>query len=191
MINRAKLLAVLNLSPTHRPQLVQVIINMLQTAEGNIEKILALAQQRQSADLQQTLHKIRGGYATLGAEQLAEASRAIEHELENNAVITDTTIAEFISLYRQTCVEMQAELSACQTAMAADRLPLNIPQLYTMLTKHDMQAGQLAQSCQFALTQLLAPAGATRFFQLIAGLNFNAAAQMIEPYLTSDNENHH
>jgi chemotaxis protein histidine kinase CheA len=188
VLNRAKFTAVLNMSPQHQSQLIQTVRNMLDIAEDNILHFQRLLQHQQLSELQQTLHKIRGGFATLGAEQLAEESLAIEHLLDTDASLSAAMLTRYIQLYRLTCSEMQAALNAFQPAAIADSVPLNLPQLYTMLLQQDMQACQLVTSNRLALEQLLTPAGAARFCQSVTALNFIAAAQMLEPFLSPDNE---
>jgi chemotaxis protein histidine kinase CheA len=188
VINRAKFTAVLNMAPQHQSQLIKTVRNMLDIAEDNILHLQRLLQLQQRSALLQTLHKIRGGYATLGAEQLAEESLAIEHLVDTNASLSAAMLTHFIQLYRRTCSEMQAALNAYQPAAIADSVPINLPQLYAMLLQQDMQACQVVTSNRLALEQLLTSTGAARFCQSVTALNFIAAAQMLEPFLSPDNE---
>jgi HPt (histidine-containing phosphotransfer) domain-containing protein len=186
VINRAKLTAVLQMSQQHQAQLLQMISNMIDDAEPAIAKIQLNVKQQQRLELQQTLHKIRGGYATLGAEKLALESKALEQMLENNLPFSDADTAEFITLYRQTCAEMRTEIALYQQDSAPQQQPLNVNRLYTMLMQHDMQACQLVQSSQKELSKVLAPSEAASFTQHVAALEFVSAARMLEPHLTSN-----
>jgi chemotaxis protein histidine kinase CheA len=191
VLNRAKFTAVLNMSPQHQAQLIQTVKNMLDVAEDNIVHVQRLVQQQRNSELQQTLHKIRGGFATLGAEQLAKESLTLEHLIEANARITESSLTQFIQLYRLTCSDMQAILDTCKSTIAAESLPFDLPQLYTMLIQQNMQVCKVVNSHALALEQLLTPADATRFYQAVTALNFIAAAQMLEPYLSADYEADH
>jgi HPt (histidine-containing phosphotransfer) domain-containing protein len=183
VINREKLSAVLQMSQQHQAQLLLMVANMLDDAENNIEQIQQYVQQQQRLKLQQLLHKIRGGYATLGAETLAQTSRALEHLLETDAPFNQADIADFVSIYRQTCTEMRTELTRYPQDSPRQNQPLHLNQLYTMLIQQDMQACQLVQASLSELEQLLTPAGAARLNQHIAVLDFVTAAQILEPHL--------
>jgi chemotaxis protein histidine kinase CheA len=189
VINTAKLHAVLQMSQQHQAQLLLMVKNMLDIAEHNITQIEQFLQQQQKLALQQLLHKIRGGYATLGAEKLAEKSRELEHQLDKEAKIADADVTDFIQLYRQTCQDMHAELTRYPKHVqntATQHPPLQLNQLYTMLVQQDMQACQIVQQTQNALAQLLTPAGAARFSQHVGALEFSCAAEILKPYLTSN-----
>jgi chemotaxis protein histidine kinase CheA len=186
VINSAKLTAVLQMSQQHQAQLLQMINTMLDGVEQTIVQIQLNVQQQQRLELQQTLHKIRGGYATLGAEKLALASKALEQMLGNNLPFSDADTAEFITLYRQTCAEMRSEIALYQQDSTPQQQPLNINRLYTMLMQHDMQACQLVQSNQKQLSKVLAPSAVACFTRHVAALEFASAARMLEPHLTSN-----
>jgi HPt (histidine-containing phosphotransfer) domain-containing protein len=186
VINQAKLSAVLQMSPQHQAQLVQMVNAMLDAAASNIELMRRYTHRQQRLELQQMLHKIRGGYATLGAEQLAQACRRLEHILESDAAVTEHNLAQVIALYQQTCAEMRTELGAYQQHAGSDEQPLDLRQLYTLLIQQDMQACQLTQSGQKTLALVLTPATAARFSQHVAALEFATAAQILQPHLDAD-----
>ena len=185
VINRAKLTAVLQMSVQHQAQLVQMIETMLNAAADNISLMRHYVQQPQPVELQQLLHKIRGSYATLGGEQLAQACRSIEHALENHTAVSEQQLQALISIYQQTCDQIQQELAAYQRSTPDSTPTVDLQQLYTLLVQQDMQACQLAQAAAQQLATLLTPAGAARFSQHIAALEFATAAQLLKPHLSS------
>jgi len=187
VINRAKLNAVLQMSVQHQAQLVQMVQAMLDAVPDNIERMRNYARQQQRLELQQMLHKIRGGYATLGAEQLAQVCRSQEHQLESHAAFDEQSLQDVIDMYLQTSAELQSELAGYQQKSSANsEQPLNLHQLYTLLIQQDMQACQLTQSGQTALAKVLSPATAARFSQHVAALEFATAAQILLPHLDID-----
>lgn len=191
VINRTKLTAVLQMSVQHQAQLVQMIETMLSAAADNISLMRHYVKQPQPVELQQLLHKIRGSYATLGAEQLAQVCRSIEHALENHAPVSEQQLQALISIYQQTCDQIQHELAAYQHHTTDSNPSIDLQQLYTLLVQQDMQACQLAQSAQHLLAQLMTPAAAARFSQHIAALEFATAAAMLQRYLTSEPKNNY
>lgn len=186
VINRTKLNAVLQMSLQHQAQLVQMVQTMLDTVADNIELMRNYARQQQRLELQQTLHKIRGGYATLGAEQLAQVCRSLEHLLESHAAFDELSLKDVIDMYQQTAAELQTELAVYQQKDDSAEQPLKLRQLYTLLIQQDMQACQLTHSGQKTLAKVLSPATAARFSQHVAALEFATAAQILLPHLDTD-----
>lgn len=190
LVNHARLNSVLLMSKQHQAQLLQMINTMLADADANIVCIQQHAAQENSAQLQQMLHKLRGAYATLGAEQLASLSQDLEHALETGIACSQLKFTDFIRVYRQTCTEIQTVLTQYQpdtplTSATNNHPPLNTLQLFTLLQQQDMQAGEIARANLSALEQLLTPLGATKFSQYVSELNFAEAATMLQPFVTA------
>ena len=183
LINHTRLQAVLSMSQQHQPQLIRMISTLLADAEKNISQIQSYAKAQQRQELQQTLHKIRGGYATLGAEDLAHASKTLELSLEQQLPLSETDLAEFISISRQSCVILQQEITKLQADIGSGQTELDIIQLYYLLRQHNMQACDLVQNNQEQLKQLLTKAVADNFSQHVFALNFSAAAAILQPFL--------
>jgi len=183
LINHTRLQAVLSMSQQHQPQLIRMISTLLADAEKNISQIQSYAKAQQRQELQQTLHKIRGGYATLGAEQLASVSKALELTLEHQQPFSEQDLAEFISVYRQSCDALQAEITKLQSNTAAEQPALDIAQLYDLLIQQNMQACDVVQNSMTQLRLLLTPPVADSFSQHVFALNFTAAAAILQPLL--------
>ena len=183
LINHTRLHAVLSMSQQHQPQLIRMISTLLADAEKNISQLQSYAKAQQLQELQQTLHKIRGGYATLGAEDLAHISKTLELALEQQQPFSEADLAEFISVYRQSCVALQQEISKLQGDIEPEQTVLDIVQLYYLLRRQDMQACTLVQNNQAQLKQLLTNTLADEFSQHVFALNFTAAAVILQPFL--------
>ena len=184
LINKDKLDAVLKMSLKHQAQLISMIKSMLAESEQNIERLIAWVQRAQYDLIQAKLHKIRGGFSTLGAEALIPVSKALEHTLETQHTVSAQALHDFINLYRQTCQQMQLYLEqftpAAQPVAAAD-----LPQLLSKLRESNMQACEDALACKERLTALLGEAETTKLLQLINSLQFEAAATLLSDYLNS------
>ncbi|HEX5793994.1 MAG TPA: Hpt domain-containing protein [Rheinheimera sp.] len=179
------------MSQQHQAQLIQMIETLLADTEMNITQLQHYARLQQRTELQQALHKIRGGYATLGAEQLARVSKDLELMLEQPSPFTEADLSEFIAIYRQSCAELHAELIKYQPDATTPHIKLNIVQLYYQLQQQDMQACDQVLACQTDLLQLFGPAGAARFSQLVLALNFSDAAAMLLPFLPDSHRADH
>ncbi|HEY9044152.1 MAG TPA: Hpt domain-containing protein [Rheinheimera sp.] len=186
LINHTRLQAVLSMSQQHQPQLIRMISTLLADAEKNISQIQSYAQAQQRQELQQTLHKIRGGYATLGAEDLAHVSKTLELALEQQQPISEADLTGFISIYRQSCAALQQEITKLQSDVPPEQAGLDLVQLYYLLRQQDMQACALVQNGQDQLKQLLTTAVADNFSQQVFALNFTAAAVILQPFLPAE-----
>ena len=171
------------MSKQHQAQLLQMINTLLANTETNIAQLQHYARQQQRREMQQALHKIRGGYATLGAEQLASVSKALELALEHQQPFSEQDLAEFISVYRQSCDALQAEITKLQSNTATEQQVLDIAQLYYLLIQQNMQACDIVQNSMAQLRQLLPSAVAESFSQHVFALNFTAAAAILLPLL--------
>jgi|GEM_PF-1523836 chemotaxis protein histidine kinase CheA len=188
LINHARLSAVLSMSKQHQAQLLQMIKTLLADAETNIAQLQHYARQQQHREMQQALHKIRGGYATLGAEQLASVSKALELALEHQQPFSEQDLAEFISVYRQSCDALQAEITKLQSNTATEQPAQDIAQLYNLLVQQNMQACDLVQNSPEQLRKILSPAVAESFIQQVFALNFTAAAAILQPLLPPEHK---
>lgn len=183
LINHTRLHAVLSISQQHQPQLIRMINTLLDDAEKNISQLQNFAKAQQRQELQQALHKIRGGYATLGAERLANVSKALELALEHQQAFSEADLDEFISVYRQSCAALHEEITKLHSATAPEQATLDLVQLYYSLRQQDMQACAQVQNAQQQLKQLMTPAVADNFSQLVFALDFTAAAAILQPFL--------
>jgi len=187
VINRAKLDTVLQMSKQHQAQLINMVQTMLNAAEDNITLLQQQLLQQQYNEMQQLLHKIRGGFATLGAEQLAIESKQLEHQLESTKQASSDNLQAFVSVYRQTCLAIQTVLNGYQQTSEHDSAALDITRLHNLLLQQDMQACDMAQNSQQALTAMLGANAAADFSKLIAALEFAKAAQLLQQHLPASN----
>lgn len=186
VINKTKLDTVLQMSKQHQVQLINMVQTMLDAAEDNITLLQQQLSQQQYSEMQQLLHKVRGSFATLGAEQLAIESKQLEHQLESTKQASPDNLQAVVSVYRQTCQAIQAVLNGYQQTSEQDSTALDITQLHSLLLQQDMQACDLAQNSLQALTALLGANAAADFSQLVAALEFAKAAQLLQPHLPAN-----
>ncbi|HSG53205.1 MAG TPA: Hpt domain-containing protein [Rheinheimera sp.] len=186
VINKTKLDTVLQMSKQHQVQLINMVQTMLDAAEDNITLLQQQLSQQQYSEMQQLLHKVRGSFATLGAEQLAIECKQLEHQLESTKQASSDNLQAVVSVYRQTCQAIQAVLNGYQQTSEQDSTALDITQLHSLLLQQDMQACDLAQNSLQALTALLGANAAADFSQLVATLEFAKAAQLLQPYLPAN-----
>lgn len=182
LINKDKLDAVLKMSLKHQAQLMQMIRTMLAESEQNIVQLTAWLNSGQHELIQAKLHKIRGGFATLGAEALIPVSKSLEQAIEVQHTISTPALSDFIRLYRQTCQQMQQHLDAFTPAAQAE-ISDDLPQLLSQLRESNMQACEQALACREKLHTLLGETDTEQLLQLINGLQFEAAATLLSAYL--------
>ena len=188
VINKVKLDTVLQMSKQHQAQLINMVQTMLDGAEDNIARLQQHFQQQQFSALQQLLHKIRGGFATLGAEQLAVESKQLEHHLDTPQQIEPDELESVIQTYRATCLAIKTVLETYQDATVSNCSELDIAQLYNLLRQQDMHASDLTHRSQQALVTLLGNDIAENFIQLVTALEFAQAARLLHPHLPADHD---
>lgn len=194
LVNYDRFNAVLLMSKQHQAQLVQMINSMLADTETNIALIQQYVLHNNTNELQHLLHKLRGGYATLGAEQLANLSKTLELTIETGNNGQQLAISPFIHVYRQTGVAIRAALSQFQAnaittdislALADIQTTSTISQLFTLLQQQDMHAVALCHANQAALAHLLTPLAAVKFNRFISELNFAEAATLLQLFVAT------
>lgn len=183
VLNKTRFDAVLGMSKNNQAALLTMLNNMLNSADDIISQLHTYARQQQREPLLQALHKLRGGYATLGAELLAECCRALEHALEEQADFDETSLTQVIAALRQTCDAIRLALPQPASMEGRPHNPVDLQQLYTMLKHQNMQAVTVINTEHTALNQHLSPAIAQRLRLLVSELNFSAAADILAPYL--------
>ncbi|MEO3679161.1 Hpt domain-containing protein [Rheinheimera sp. FR7-31] len=183
VLNKNTFNTVLNLSVKHQPAMLKMLRNLLSAAQTTSEQLRFCARQHQQELLVQALHKLRGAYATIGAEQLAHQCRQLEQALENGAGIDITGVDAIIVLLHQTCDEIQAALPQVENTLSGPGEDIDLKQLYTMLKQHNMRACTVITEAQHTLQHQLPAQVAQALTQHIADLNFDVAATLLEPYL--------
>lgn len=185
-INYDRLNSILLLSVKNQPQILQMLQNLINNSAHNIELLNQLVTTGQQEQARQLLHKIRGSFATIGADELAKQALELEHLLVEGAAIVPATIQQFIALYQQSCTELQTVVNshASQPRAQADKLDLN--NLHRLLLTHNMQACNVVLQSETELMQQLPENEASQFFHLVASLDFAAAARLLQDYLPTD-----
>ncbi|MDX5408198.1 MAG: Hpt domain-containing protein [Chromatiaceae bacterium] len=183
VLNKTTFDTVLGMSKTHQAALLTMLRNMLKSADDTIEQLQQYARQQQREPLLQALHKLRGGYATLGAELLAERCRALEHALEEQADFDETSLTQVIAALRQTCDAIRLALPQPASMASSPHNRIDLQQLYTMLKQQNMQAVTVINTEHTALNQRLPSDIAQQLRLLVSELNFSAAADLLAPYL--------
>ena len=183
VLNKTRFDAVLGMSKNNQAALLTMLNNMLNSADDIISQLHTYARQQQRELLLQALHKLRGGYATLGAELLAECCRALEHALEEQADFDETSLTQVIAALRQTCDAIRLALPQPAQLESNSHNRIDLQQLYTMLKQQNMQAVTVVNTEHTALTQHLPAAIAQQLSLLVSELNFSAAADLLAPYL--------
>lgn len=187
VLNRTKFDAVLGMSKKNQTVLLKMLNNLLNSAEATIEQLLTYARQQQREQLMQALHKLRGGYATLGAEQLAHRCQALERALEQQASFDEASLTEVIALLRQSGDAIRLALPQSDQPENNPEKGIDLQQLYTMLKQQNMQVVTMLGTEQHALARCLPAAIAQQLSQLVSELNFSAAADLLIPYLSHTN----
>ena len=187
LINKDKLDAVLKMSLTHQAQLIPMIRSMLAESEQNISELIAWENSGTYDLLQAKLHKIRGGFATLGAEALIPVSKALEHAIESEHTVPVQALHDFITLYRQTCQHILQYLDDF-TPEAVPETEADLPRLLAQLRESNMRACEEAIACKEKLSALLGEAETAQLLQLINSLQFEVAATLLSEYLNSPQE---
>lgn len=183
VLNKTRFDAVLGMSKNNQAALLTMLNNMLNSADDIISQLHTYARQQQREPLLQALHKLRGGYATLGAELLAECCRALEHALEEQADFDETSLTPVIAALRQTCDAIRLALPQPASMEGRPHNRIDLQQLYTMLKQQNMQAVTVINTEHTALNQRLPSDIAQQLRLLVSELNFSAAVDLLAPYL--------
>lgn len=184
VLNKTRFDAVLGMSNKHQAALLTMLHNMLNSAEDITAQLHTYARQQQRQPLLQALHKLRGGYATLGAELLAERCKALEHTLEQQGSFNENSLAGVITALQQTCDAIRLALPQPASMDSPPHNSIDLQQLYTMLKQQNMQAVTVVNTEHTALNQRLPAAVAQQLSLLVSELNFSAAADLLAPYLS-------
>ena len=183
--NKGTLDTLLLLSGSAPQPLLNMLNNMVSSHPANIEELHHCLQRQDFRTADQLLHKIRGGFATLGAERLAAGCATMEKQLQQHQLPTDETLTAFITLYQDTCTELQQFIEQRQLLLNnAGTQTTDLQLLLKLLQQHDMSACDVAAASTVQLSELLTPAVSARFFHQLALLDFAAAASILSGSLT-------
>jgi HPt (histidine-containing phosphotransfer) domain-containing protein len=183
IINHSRLNSILLLSVKNQPQILQMLQNLINNAPHNIELLNQFVATEQREQARQLLHKVRGSFATIGADELARQALLLEDQLAGGSAMAPEATQQFIMLYQQSCSELQTVVNthSSQPSEPTDKVDLN--NLHQLLLTHNMQACNVVLQGKTELKQLLPEQQATLFFHLVASLDFAAAARLLQDYL--------
>lgn len=185
-INRTRLNSLLMISNKRLPQLLTMLQNMIDTTPDNIAQLQQYIDSADHQSCQQLLHKLRGSYATVGADQLVNYALQLEHNMAAEQFITEQSWQEFFTLYRQSGVELQTIINEHAAPSPASSSELDIHHLHTLLQSQDMAACNLIAQSKLQLNQLMQQTDADKFFHQIAILDFASASLLLQKYLSND-----
>jgi HPt (histidine-containing phosphotransfer) domain-containing protein len=183
IINHSRLNSILLLSVKNQPQILQMLQNLINTAPQNIELLNQFVATEQCEQARQLLHKVRGSFATIGADELARQALLLEDQLAGSSAIASEAIQQFIALYQQSCSELQTVVNTHSNQSCEPPDKVDLINLHQLLLTHNMQAGNVVLLGKTELKQLLPEKQATLFFHLVASLDFAAAARLLQDYL--------
>ena len=186
LINQSRLVSLLLLSSKNRLALLQSLQRLIANTDNNTSLLISALQQQDFAAAKTLLHQIRGSFATLGADAMAQQAK----ELESACVAENSNAVKpekFIRLYHQTVAELKEftlSYSANESGknMVADTG--QILQLQGYLSTQNMDALALTQQLQLPLCELMGPDDGAKFIHQVAILNFAAAETLLQPYLS-------
>ncbi|WP_372627511.1 Hpt domain-containing protein [Arsukibacterium sp.] len=160
--------------------------NLIDSTPDNIALIQHYIATSDSESCQQLLHKLRGSYATLGADELVKQSLQLEHQLASTENITQQRWQDFFSVYRQSCDELQAIIREHSLPVTESGSELDLCHLHTLLKNQDMTACSVVAKNKFQLNQFLSEVDADKFLHQVAILDFAKAALLLQKYLPTD-----
>ena len=182
-INHNRLNSILLLSVKNKPQILQMLQNLINNAPQHIALLNQFVVAEQTEQARQLLHKVRGSFATIGADELAKQALILEDQLAAVSAIAPEAIQPFVALYQQSCSELQTVVNshASQPCEPTEKLDLN--NLHRLLLTQNMQACNVVLQGNTELKQLLPEKQAALFFHLVASLDFAAAARLLQDHL--------
>lgn len=186
-INRTRLNSLLMISNKRLPQLLTMLQKLIDTTPDNIAQLQQYIDIADHQSCQQLLHKLRGSYATLGADELVKHSLQLEHQIASAELITQTSWQELFTVYQQSGVELQAIINEQSVPINESNSELDLCNLQSLLKNQDMTACTLVAKNRRQLNQLLSQIDADKFFHQVALLDFAKAASLLQKYLPTEN----
>ena len=187
-INRTRLNSLLMISNKRLPQLLTMLQSLIDTTPDNIAQLQQYIDSADNQSCQQLLHKLRGSYATVGADHLVNNALQLEHNMATEQFITEQSWQEFFTLYRQSGAELQTIINEHAVSSPASSSELDISHLHTLLQSQDMAACNLVAQSKLQLNQLMQQTDADKFFHQIAILDFAKAALLLQKYLPTEDK---
>lgn len=190
LINQSRLISLLLLSRKNRSALLQGLQQLIANTDNNTSLLISALQQQDFAAAKTLLHHIRGSFATLGADTLAQHAKELELACTSECLAV-TEPEKFIKVYHQTVAELKAftlNYSANDHGNNVTTDTEQILQLQGYLSTQNMDALVLTQQLQVPLSVLMGPESAAKFTHQVAILNFTAAEKLLQPYLIRNKE---
>lgn len=190
LINQSRLISLLLLSRKNRPALLQGLQQLIANTDNNTSLLICALQQQDFTAAKTLLHHIRGSFATLGADALAQHAKELELACTSECFAV-TEPERFIKVYHQTVAELKAftlNYSANDHGSNITTDTEQILQLQGYLSTQNMDALVLTQQLQLPLSVLMGPESAAKFTHQVAILDFTAAEKLLQPYLITNKE---
>tara|TARA_R110002126_G_scaffold75469_21_gene188394 strand:- start:5905 stop:6483 length:579 start_codon:yes stop_codon:yes gene_type:complete len=187
LIDHNRLNSLLLLSVKNKPQLLQMLQNLIDCAPQNTKLLTQFTDDKLDEPARHLLHKIRGSFATVGADELAKSALLLEERLSASNRIESAMLQRFIMLYQQSCAELQTVVRAHTGVSGQPAAKFEPELLRTLLLSHDMNACNVVLQHKADLQQLMNDADAALFCHQVASLNFAAAATLLHAYLPAVN----
>lgn len=183
-INIATLENILLLSQKNQTALLKLLQALADNCPENISALQQAFSQRNKDVAQQLLHKIRGSFATFGADQLAQACAALEQNIQRNILPTQIEQNSFYTLYQESCQALQQYIQQQASSQPSSVADTDLHRLLQLLEQQNLAATALASAGAEQLKQLLPVTEVTEFYQQLAKLNYSAAAVLLRSHLT-------
>ncbi|WNO60303.1 Hpt domain-containing protein [Rheinheimera sp. MMS21-TC3] len=183
ILNTTTLKNLLLLSHKNQAPLLNSLQNMVDNCSANIAELDQAFKASNKEVAKQLLHKIRGSFATIGADAFANSCADIELQLQREVLPSPTEQAALFALYQDSCQVLQQFVQQHTVIKAAIDTEIDLRQLLHLLQQQNMAATALANKGASLLNQLLPSNTAADFFKYLAQLNYTAAAELLIPYV--------
>lgn len=162
------------------------IAQLIASTPAEIQQLTRSYQQQDSKAIEHSLHKLRGSYATLGATDLPELSRALELVLQQGQLPSATEFTRYLECLQQTSVALDLWLS--QFNYSSDSALPDVQLYIQYLENNDMQAYSLFQVQRAGWIAYLGPEDFVLMEQDIMTLNFMAVADRLKQRVSKQGE---
>lgn len=185
VLNTTTLKNLLLLSHKNQAPLLNLLQNMADHCPVNIAELQQAFNTANNEVAKQLLHKIRGSFATIGADAFANNCAEIELQLERDIVPSPAEKTLLFTLYQDSCQALQQFVQQHTVSKATADTDIDLRQLLHLLQQQNMAATALANKGTDQLNQLLSAKAADEFFKYLAQLNYTAAAELLSSYLVT------
>ncbi|CAM3794128.1 Hpt domain-containing protein [Rheinheimera salexigens] len=188
LLNTATLKKLLLLSNKNQAPLLHLLQTMVDNCSPTITALQQAFSSNDAVTAQHLLHKVRGSFATIGAEQFAQQCAELEQQLQIHTLPSQAEQNLTFNLYQDSCTELQLFIQ--QQAAAKDSVAdIDLHHLLHLLEQQNMAATALASTGTAQLKLLLPAKEVANFFQQLAILNYSAAATLLRTHLVAKHYN--